>query len=260
MTSAIGTDLKTTPTYGFDARATDPLWSDASASGSIEMPVSGELLKPVWPSTLISQYANSTTLVKLIAAFGDAIDPRALIDTFYSKIWNINTATGYGLDVWGRIVGVTRALYVPGGQTGRTLGFDEAGTSAADPFGQSPFYSLPGPTPNYSLIDAPYRQLILVKALSNISNRSITAINAALMQLFPGRGNCYVGDVGGMQMQLVFQFALTSVEQAILLQSGAFPGPSGVLVTIQTIDPANTLSFAEAGVIGSTFNNGSFNH
>ena len=260
MTSAIGTDLKTTATYGSDVRATDPFWSDASAAGSIEMPVSGEVLLPVWPSTLISQYANSPNLIKLISAFGDAIDPRALIDAFYSQIWNINTAVGYGLDVWGRIVGVSRALYVPGGQSGRTLGFDEAGTSAADPFGQSPFYSIPGPTPNYSLIDAPYRQLILIKALSNISNRSITAMNSALMQLFPGRGNCYVGDVGGMQMQLVFQFFLTPIESAILMQSGAFPGPSGVLVTVQTLDAANTLSFAEAGVIGSTFNNGNFNH
>lgn len=260
MTSRIGTDLKTTDTYGSDVRATDPLWSDPSTSGSIEMPVSGELLAPVWPTTLISQYANSPILIKLIAAFGDAIDPRALIDSFNTNIWNINTATGYGLDVWGRIVGVRRALYVPGGQTGRTLGFDEAGTSAADPFGQSPFYSPPGPTPNYSLIDGPYRQLILIKALSNISNRSITAMNAALMQLFPGRGNCYVSDVGAMQMQIVFQFSLTPVEQAILSQSGAFPGPSGVLLTIQTLDPANTLSFAEAGAIGSTFNNGNFNH
>lgn len=206
--------------------------------------------------TVISQYGNSPRILALIASFSDSIDPATDIDAFVRNIWNIDTATGYGLDVWGRIVNVKRSLKIPGA-SGRNFGFSEAG-AGADPFGQTPFYGGAPAGDNYDLSDSDFRRLILVKALSNISDRSIPAFNTALLQLFPGRGNAYIADLGLMTAQLTFGFVLSPVERAILLQSGAFPGPTGVLLTVLDIDPTTVFGFAEAGSGFAGFNNGQF--
>src|SRR6266851_4724926 len=87
-------------------------------------------------STVISQYADSPIITTLISNWLQYIDQTVDIDAFFDNIWNINTAQGYGLDVWGRIVGVTRTLTI---STGRFFGFEEQGITV-DPFGQSPFF------------------------------------------------------------------------------------------------------------------------
>ena len=210
-----------------------------------------------WLATVLSQFGNSPKLLALINSFNDAIDPSTDIDSFVTEIWDISTATGYGLDVWGRIVGVSRSLYIPGA-AGKSFGFTEAGTLGADPFNQSPFYSGVLVSGNFDLSDTFFRRLILVKAFANISDRSIPSFNAALLQMFPNRGNAYVADIGSMTAQLRFGFILSPVERAILLQSGAFPGPTGVLMQVVDLDPKFILGFAEAGSGYATFNNGSF--
>lgn len=180
-------------------------------------------------TTIISQYANSTILTTLIGNFFQYIDQTVNMDAFYDNIWNIATAVGSGLDIWGRIIGVTRTLNVPGAQ--RYMGFEEA-TLSFDPLNVSPFYVGAPLTNNYQLSDDSFRVLLYAKALSNISNGSIPSINTILRTLFPGRGNCYVID--GLNMTLVykFNFVLAAVELAILLQSGVLPKPVGVSATI----------------------------
>lgn len=145
----------------------------------------------VW-ATIISQYANSPILTQLITNFAQYLDQTANFEAFYDLMWNIDTAQGYGLDVWGRIVGVTRTLQLAGG--GRFLGFEEAGGLTVDPFDQSPFYAGATVTNNFQLSDDAFRVLIFAKALSNISNGTIPSINQILLNLFPGRGNAYVTD------------------------------------------------------------------
>ncbi len=73
--------------------------------------------------TVISQYGQSPTIRALIDSMNDSIDPRADLDAFYRAYWNVDTATGPGLDIWGRIVGVRRLLRVDGG-TDPIVGFD----------------------------------------------------------------------------------------------------------------------------------------
>lgn len=206
--------------------------------------------------TILSQYANSPTILALINSINDAIDPQVNIDDFYNKVWNITTAEGYGLDVWGRIVNVSRILYVP--VIGKNLGFTEGGTIDFDPFGQSKFYSGSTVSSNYALSDNAYRVLILVKALSNISKTSISVYNKILMQLFSGRGNAYVSDTGDMTARLTFEFALEPFEIAILKQSGAFANPTGVGFNIMSVQIPFTFGFQEAGGSAQTFNNGTF--
>jgi hypothetical protein len=203
--------------------------------------------------TILSQYANSPTLLALINSMNDAIDPGVNIDDFYNKIWDITTAQGFGLDVWGRIVGVSRILNVA---SGKSLGYKEGGTIDYDPFGQSKFFSGSITTSNFALSDNAFRVLILVKALSNISRTVIPVYNKILMQLFPGRGNAYVSDTGSMGARLTFEFLLLPFEIAILKQSGAFFNPTGVQFFIMDISIPHTFGFSEAGYSAAGFNQG----
>lgn len=205
--------------------------------------------------TVLSQYANSPSLMSLIDSFNSAVDPSPNIDAFYDNVWNIQTAQGYGLQVWGRIVGVSNVLAIPGGAP--FFGFEEAGTASAAPFGQGAFYSGSQATQNYTLSDDAFRALILIKALANISQSNIPTYNTILTQLFLGRGNAYVMDNGNMQMTLVCNFPLQSFEVAILTQSGAFSPPTGVLANIMVVS-AQTFGFAEAGPSSCGFNQGTF--
>lgn len=208
---------------------------DPTVDSTVAMPVAAEIyprVAPVWPQTILTQYANSLRILSLISSFFDAINADGLSDLFLSSILDIDTATGYGLDVWGRIVGVKRTLYVPGGQSGQLFGWGEPGAGQWYGWRQAPWNTLNTLTPNYSLQDNDYRRLILVKALSNISDRSIPSMNAALMQMFAGQGTVYVSDLGNMTAAYVFSFVPSTLDLAILQQSGAFASPSGVLMSV----------------------------
>jgi len=212
--------------------------------------------------TVISQYSNSTRLCALISHVNDYLDPQANLQRFYDLVWNVDTAEGYGLDVWGRIVGIGRVVWVP---AGLYFGFKEA-LPGIKTFGFGPFYDDQPLTVPYTLDDEAYRRVIMAKAATNITNGSIPAINAILMTLFPGRGNAYAQEVanqefayfgfaeqGGAhgfdglgafgdyldlpsaQMRIVykFEFELEPFEHAIVRYSGAVPKPAGVKIDVQ---------------------------
>lgn len=179
--------------------------------------------------TVISQYAESPTLGQLIQYFQQYFDPTANFNAFYSQIWNIYTAKGYGLDVWGRILGVGRVLELT---SSTYFGFTGPVSASGVPFNQGVFYNGETLTSNFSLPDPQYLQLLLAKAAANICNGSIPAINAILLFLFPGLGNCYVTDGENMTMTYTFTFALSPVQLAIVFQSGVLPKPAGVALTI----------------------------
>lgn len=214
----------------------------------------------VW-KTIISQYANSPILTTLITNIFEYLDQTANFEAFFDLVWNVDTAQGHGLDVWGRIVGVSRVLQIP--VVTDWFGFEEASPSSM-PFGQASFISGTPITNNYALSDDAFRLLILAKAATNITNGSIPAINQILLSLFPGRGNCYVTEgtistdwfgfqeavntsgfnqqsfysgavLSTMSMQYVFNFALTPVELAIVESSGALPKPTGVSASVVII-------------------------
>lgn len=183
--------------------------------------------------TVASQYANSPILLKLISNMNDYIDPTVDIDNFFTSIWNVQSATGYGLDVWGRIVNVNRVVKINDNLL--YLGFAEADDiplTDPQPFNQAPFFSGFTTGDNYSLSDDAYRKLILVKALANITDCSIPAINQILRNLFGELGSAYCTDDGSMDMTYTFGFAISPVDYAIITQSGAMPKPTGVYATV----------------------------
>jgi hypothetical protein len=203
----------------------------SNAIGSFQIGVSpiGDIPPfDVW-DTIISQYANSPIISQLCVNMALYLDPTRDFDAFFDTIWSVDSAIGLGLDIWGRIVGVQRVLHVPDGTT--YLGFEEAG-SQAQPFNQAPFFSGASLTNNFILSDTAFRTLIFAKALANISDGSIPAINQLLRNLFPNRGNCYVIDNLDMTMTYQFNFILSPVEAAIFEQSGVLPKPTGVLANV----------------------------
>jgi hypothetical protein len=184
-----------------------------------------------WEQTVYSQYAQSQIINQLLSDVSAWIDPNQSVDSFYDQLWNITTATGYGLDVWGRIVGVNRVLsLVP-----KYFGFEEAGTLGADPFGQSAFYSGPVLSSSYPLSDNAFRTLILAKAAANITNCSIPAINAIMRFLFGSSGACYCTDGLNLTMTYTFYFTLSQVQLSIIQTAGVLPRPAGVSYTIVQI-------------------------
>lgn len=200
---------------------------------------------------IISQYANSPTINRLISDFSGYINPQSNFDEFVSFVWDIRTAQSWGLDVLGKIVGISRQVLVPDIQD--CFGFKEAG---GQPFGQAPFYA-GAITRTHELPDEQYRTLILTKALLNISNFTAPAINRVLQFLFAGRGRCFCADNGGMEMVLVFDFALEPFELSILTQSAAMPKPAAVnLHVLLAQDWDDCFGFKEAG--GQPFGQGVF--
>jgi hypothetical protein len=193
-------------------------------------------------ATVISQYANSPTLVTLVENFGQYFDPTANIQQFYIDVWNIDTAEGFGLDIWGRILGVSRVIPIPG--TTNSFGFDNSDSppdwenfgNVNDPTVGGPFFSGQIIGNSYKLNDDAYRTLLLTKAMANICATNAQALNALITNLFPGRGVCYTQDDGNMEMTYVFDFALTTIEEAILENSGVLSHPAGVGVSI-TVTP-----------------------
>lgn len=112
-------------------------------------------------------------------------------------------------------------------------------------------------TRGLQLNDTAFRQLILVKALANITPTTIPSLNALLQQLFADRGRCYVQDFGGMRMAYAFEFPLEPYETAILTQSGAAPRPAGVKLGINQLRTA-TFGFATPGGFYKPFGYGTF--
>lgn len=184
-----------------------------------------------YQQTIIPDFGNAPRILAMIDDFNQNIDPSVNINTFYDYVMNIDTAIGFGLDIWGRILGITRYIVmntIPGYFGFRTspLGTDYA------PFNQGPFYNHLLDNASYALSDDVYRKVLLAKAMANISRTDIPSLNRLLTLLFAGRGKCYVKDLRDMQMSYCFEFLLSPFEIAVLQQSNVLPSPTGVKVSI----------------------------
>jgi len=181
----------------------------------------------VW-SSVLSQYANSDGITGVIVSMFQALDMTQNFSSFYDYYYNLATASGEGLNNWGRLLQVSRVVQVA---AGTYFGFAQA-LPGVTTWGFGTFYSGSGNTNNFALSDSTYRVLLLAKAAANISDGSIKSINKILSGLFPGRGNAYVVDGQNMTLTYTFAFPLSPVEQAIISQTGVLPKPAGVLASV----------------------------
>lgn len=193
--------------------------------------------------TVLTQYAASPGINALISSFNDAVSIDDFIEQFLTLVWDVRTAEGYGLDVWGKIVGVSRRLTVS--DNFQHLGFSEAlleshTVTDPQPFNQAPFYTGETSTETVELSDPIYRKLIMMKAMSNITDCTIPNINRMLVYMFGDSGRAYVTNDGPLKMSYVFEFPLSVAELAIIQSSGALPSPPGVSVSIVQKDSNET--------------------
>lgn len=199
----------------------------------------------------MKQYSASPIIQRLISDRASYF-PADWQDQFYGAVWNVDTAQGFGLDIWGRIVVIGRNIQVPAENYFGFSGIPQTWGA----FGEESFYTGPTATSTYTLADPAYRVLILAKALANIARTDARSLNGVLQQLFPGRGRAWTNDLGSMAMRVVFEFSLEPWEFAVLTSGGVFPRPAGVGVKLAQI-PVDTFGFAESGD-AQPFNQGTF--
>jgi hypothetical protein len=182
----------------------------------------------------MKQFGNSPTLLTLLADFDQWVNADRFSADFLAYVWDISTAQGFGLDIWGRILGQSRYIQIAQ-SPGFNFGFNIGGVPGTQwqPWSQAPFYggAEAGPV-SYALEDSYYRQLLLVKAAANIARCDCPSINALMRAMFGDRGKCYVGydPTQPMHVDYYFDFTPTSVELSII-ESGLFPQPAGTLAT-----------------------------
>ena len=193
----------------------------------------------MWKDTILTQYSASTKLLSIIDTFNQAVSLDDFTDEFIAKVWDLTTCETFGLDIWGKIVGVSRYITAP--IESSSFGFSEADDSDPDyptPFNESPFFGGTQETTNVRLGDDAYRTLIFCKAFTNISIATIPEINRFLKMLFYDRGRAYCVNYRDMTMGITFEFGLAPYEVSILTNYDVTPIPSGVLLNInQVVSP-----------------------
>lgn len=199
--------------------------------------------------TVMSQYANSPRILSMIDALGDALDLSQLNRDFYDMVVNLRTAEGYGLDIWGRIVGVSREVNITDPE-GKYFGFSDG----FYPFNEHPFSSGGQNADTWALTDHAYRDLIFLKAISNIVYATAPNINALLRYAF--RGSSYFLLHNNMTASYVFEFFLSPFERHIVYNTDILPRPCGVEINYIEQDPSQTFGFY--GTEFAPFNQGVF--
>ena len=167
-----------------------------------------------------SQYSASTRIISILESCREHILPDADIVSFFDNIFNIQTASGVGLDIWGNIIGVSR--FVPDYQDSTTI---------------------------YTLTDEQYRTVLFYKAGANIMDATLYSLNYLLKKLYPDyrcfvrNANNYVNDDGRyydsnpMEIEYVFiDTDLSDLEKSIFSLVGAFGKGAGVHFNLSEYD------------------------
>lgn len=193
-----------------------------------------------WQDTIIKEYSASQKILNIISTFNDAVSIDDFTDSFIDQVWDLTANGSFGLDVWGKIVNISR--YITADIDSDSFGFYEAdsgtGEGYPDTFNSSPFYGGVQETTNVRLGDDAYRTLILAKAFSNISIATIPEINRFLRMLFKGRGVVFCNNYFGMAMGITTLFELQPYEKSILMNYDVMPIPSGVKLRLtQIVNP-----------------------
>lgn len=198
--------------------------------------------------TIQSQYGASPHIIGLVKATADKLDPTPEIKQFYKEVFNPRSAEGFGLDIWGRIVGANRYLTVDNEEFFGFFG------SFLNPMNQAPFY-ITGDTDHWRLDDTAYRTLIFLKAAANIGTATLPSLKQILSALFDD--TVLIMNIGPMKVRVVFEFYLTAYERALFAEYGLLNLGAGVGFEYYQIDPKNTFGFDGSGM--QPFNQGNFN-
>jgi hypothetical protein len=190
-----------------------PTWADIRESADLR---AGHNLRGKRSWAIQSQYSASVRILALAKGFQEMLDPTPDMALFYKKVFNILTAEGCGLDLWGRIVGMDRTVS------------DESVSITLD--------------------DEMYRLLLLYKALANISAATADSLNKLLASLIAtGVGalpkTAYVLEVDTMVIRWVFEDFFNEIQQAVFSVAGPLAKGAGVGWELYAIDPDKVFGF-----------------
>ena len=179
-----------------------------------------------------SQYSASVRITNILESCREHILPDADIVSFFNEVFNIETATGYGLDIWGNIIGVSRFIQ------------DYQDNSVI-----------------YTLTDEQYRNLLFYKAGSNIMDATLYSMNYLLKKLYPDyqcfirNKTNYTEDIGRhynlipMEIEYVFvDTDLSDLEKSIFATVGSFGKGAGVHFNLAEYDYAKIFGFYGSGL------------
>ena len=192
-----------------------------------------------------SQYAASPRIVSLLVKKAALLDPGKDIMAWYDGEFNPRTAEGVGLDIWGRIVGIGRKLWL---ENTEFFGFSYQDLL---PFDQAPFWNKSASEGQFPLSDDAYRLLVFYKAAANIGRGDMASVNALLQLLFVekhGPDSCFVLEIAPMSIKAVFTFDLTSYEMALLKQYGLLNRPAGVEFSWLQVNTGAVFGFSGSGL------------
>ena len=203
-------------------------------------------------ATIQSQYAASPHITALVEAFWEALKPDADIKSIYDNMVNLDTAAGFGLDVWGRIVAIGRE-YATKDVTSPYWGY-KTPEGVSNPrmrnFNNAPFYK--EITGKVRLSDEAYRTYIFLKAMINIGDGTLASLNRMVHTLFPSAKIALL-HVDTMVLRLVIQSEIAQSDLDALLNLPWLPAGVGLEV-YQVITP--TWGLEGSGL--ETLDNGTF--
>lgn len=171
---------------------------------------------------IIWQYENAERLKSLISQKNDWYNTN--LDEFWQKIvedfLNIQTANDWGLNLWGKILDVSRIYNVNGEQI--------------------------------TLSKELYRRLILGKLSLIKSNGTVPEINKYLNFIFKDHATstanaAIVKDNFDMSVYYVLNFEPTDEELALIYSRTFLPTPAGVLDRIYLLDQTTIFGFMNTG-------------
>jgi len=181
---------------------------------------------------MISQYANSPKIVKLVDGLTGMFSNAKLIKDWFDIVYNLKTAKGFGLDIWGRILNQGRNFVYTNPVSGVETDYYLRGNMTID----GTYFSA-------DQIEDTYRTILFMKALSYITNATENSLNELLQFYFSERGGkCYVIQYGTMKIRYVFEFPVNKLEKSIFT-SDVMPKPTGVGISYEYMPKNSYLGF-----------------
>lgn len=179
---------------------------------------------------MLSQYANSPKFVKLVEGLKEQFSNAKTMEDWFNIVFNMKTASGFGLDIWGLILNRSRLLYYKD-----TDGNEQSIYLRGE-------QTIGGETYTAEQIEETYRMLLFFTAFSYITNSTLKNFNDLLRFYFPPEKRCYVQEIGTMAIELVFGFFPTLLEK-IIFASELFPKPTGVGLNFRFIPEGEWFGF-----------------
>ena len=184
----------------------------------------------------LSQYANSERYMGLFNNLCYLFNNSKTLEDWYRVVFNLKTASGYGLDIWGIIL-----------NQGRQISYEENGTIVNIFLGGE--QTIDGITYSADYMENMYRMVLFLKALGYITNCTLASLNSLLQFYFEKR--VYVINYGTMAIRYVFEFYASKLEKAIFT-TNILPRPTGVLANFEYMPLGEYFGFFVDGLAQPT--------